>query len=178
MQPQRQCKEKGRESAYTAWSSDKRTTTSQGRAVGGWGWGNTSPHGMWRRALTQALPALLLPTRSDYTTRYGRPYGQHRMQCMAQRQQPCDHIGCVVSACPCNDSTRHNRPAMIQRRYRMPSVQHIPTLEGSRVSITMLYSDGAEGARLRIVIVSVDNAVEVADVLPLELAELGWFRWK
>ena len=94
---------------------------------------------------------------------------------MAQRQQPCDHIGCAVSACPCNDSTRHNRPAMIQRRYRMPSAQHIPTLEGSRVSITMLYSDGAEGARLRIVIVSVDNAVEVADVLPLELAELGWF---
>ena len=149
-----------------------------GKGGWGWGWGNTSPHGMWRRALTQALPALLLPTRSDYTTRYGRPYGQHRMQCMAQRQQPCDHIGCAVSACPCNDITRHNRPAMIQRRYRMPSVQHIPTLEGSRVSITMVYSDGAEGARLRIVIVSVDNAVEVADGLPVELAELGWFRWK
>ena len=98
-----------------------------GKGGWGWGWGNTSPHGIWRRALTQALPALLLPTRSDYTTRYGRPYGQHRMQCMAQHQQPCDHIGCAVSACPCNDITRHNRPAMIQRRYRMPSVHHIPT---------------------------------------------------
>ena len=31
---------------------------------------------------------------------------------------------------------------------------------------------------MRIFIVPVDNAAEVADVLPVELAELGWFRWK